>query len=246
MVRIAIVDDLEKDVRVLLEAIENWFRVHAAGEEMVCDNFGSGEEFLKLNEGSRFYDLIFLDICMKEIDGIRTAKILRDEGSRCQIIFVTTQKEYALEAYPVHPFDYLIKPFSQERIDQLLEDVMSYYFHSREEITVKVAYGEITIPLNMIISAVASGHGTEFFLSDGRRVQALHSFSESEKKLLKHSSFLTVNRALCINMDQIVQIREEKVVMNRQVTYPLKVRGRAQLVREMTQYQIKNRMRGIR
>ncbi len=243
--RIAIVDDLEQDIKYLANGIQNWFHFHEQGEEAVCDRFGSGEDLLDNISVQRPYDLIFLDICMKKMDGIQTAGQLRRFGYNSLIVFVTTQQEYALEAYPVHPFDFLVKPFTQERLNRLLQDVMAMHFHNNEEITVRVAHGEITLPLGQIISAVASGHGTEYLMSDGRRIQTLRTFSETEKMLKEHEEFLTINRALCINMDQISQIREEQVVMNGHVSYPLKHRGRAQLIREMTQYQIKNRMRGI-
>ncbi len=245
MIHIAIVDDLEQDIALLVTGIEGWFRLHGQGEMPICDCYESGEAFLENMSSRKPYDLVFLDICMEKIDGIRTAEQLRKAGSRCLIIFVTTEPEYALKAYPVHPFDYLVKPYTPERLDVLLQDIMSFHFQSKEEITVRVAYGEMNIPLEQIVSAVAAGHGTEYLLADGRKIQALRSFSESEKRLLEHEQFLTINRALCINMNQIAQIREERVVMNGQVSYPLKYRGRGQLIRTMTQYQIKNRMRGM-
>lgn len=243
--RIAIVDDLEQDIATLLAGIKNWFQFHTHGEELICDSYSDGSAFLDGISAHQAYDLIFLDICMENLDGLSTAERLRVSGSKALIIFVTTEKEYALDAYKLHPFDYLVKPYSQERLEKLLQDVMSFYFHNMEEIVVRVAYGEMTVPLRTIISAQASGHGTELLLSDGQTVQSLQSFSETEKKLVPHQEFLTINRALCINMDHILQLREDKVVMNGKITYPLKFRGRGQLVREITQYQIRNRMRGV-
>ncbi len=242
---IAIVDDLEQDIETLLEGIQNWFQFHTDGEELICDRYHDGLQFLDHIQSHTAYDLIFLDICMEQMDGMKTAQKLREAGSKAQIVFVTTEKQYALDAFQIHPFDYLVKPYTKERLNSVLQDVMSFFFHSREEITVRVAYGEMTIPLRTIISTSAAGHGTEILLSDGTTVQSLQTFSETEKKLLPHQEFLTINRALCINMDHILQLREDKVVMKGKVSYPLKYRGRGQLMRVMTQYQIQNRMRGV-
>ncbi len=243
--RIAIVDDLEQDRITLLDGIQNWFQFHSYGEELICDRYSDGAQFLESISSHPAYDLIFLDICMEQPDGLETAGRLRAAGSKAQIIFVTTEKQYALDAYQMHPFDYLIKPLTRERLDHVLTDVMGYFFSSKEEITVRVAYGEMTIPLKTIISASAEGHGTRMLLSDGTSIQSLQTFSETEKKLLEYPQFLTINRALCINMNHILQLREDQVIMKGKVAYPLKYRGRGQLMRVMTQYQIQNRMRGV-
>jgi len=68
----------------------------------------------------RNVDVLFLDIQMPGIDGMGVAKsIPRDRAPL--IVFVTAYDEYAIEAFAVRAFDYLLKPFDRERFSQTLD-----------------------------------------------------------------------------------------------------------------------------
>ena len=60
-------------------------------------------------------DLVLLDISMPELDGFGLVEALQDPPA---IIFVTAYDEYAIRAFEVHALDYLLKPFSQERLEE--------------------------------------------------------------------------------------------------------------------------------
>jgi len=61
-------------------------------------------------------DLVFLDIQMPELGGFQVLESL-DPGTTPYIIFVTAYDQYAVRAFEVHAFDYLLKPFDHERFD---------------------------------------------------------------------------------------------------------------------------------
>src|SRR4026208_2139523 len=61
-------------------------------------------------------DLVFLDIQMPELGGFEVLESL-DPQSTPYVIFVTAYDQYAVRAFEVHAFDYLLKPFDHERFD---------------------------------------------------------------------------------------------------------------------------------
>ncbi len=61
-------------------------------------------------------DIALLDINMPEIDGIMLAARIKQESPRTAVIFMTAYKEYAFDAYAVHPAGYLLKPVSLEKL----------------------------------------------------------------------------------------------------------------------------------
>jgi DNA-binding NarL/FixJ family response regulator len=65
---------------------------------------------------SNHVDLVFVDINMPRESGLDFAKRLRDAGWSIKLVFVTSHKEYALSAFDVFAFDYIVKPISQERL----------------------------------------------------------------------------------------------------------------------------------
>ncbi|BBI36462.1 response regulator [Cohnella abietis] len=66
-------------------------------------------------------DLAFLDISMPRENGIDFARRLRENGKQTKLVFVTSHKEYALSAFDVYAFDYILKPVEQARIHKTVQ-----------------------------------------------------------------------------------------------------------------------------
>lgn len=69
--------------------------------------------------------LAFVDISMPGESGMKFAARMEDSGSQVQIVFVTSHKEYALEAYELSVLDYLVKPVSQERLERTVNRALA-------------------------------------------------------------------------------------------------------------------------
>lgn len=78
---IAIVDDLESDRCSLGDLLERYFE--SVGMNLAMDVYESGEAFLQRTTDSE-YDLVFLDIFMKELTGMEVARQMAADGSRWQ------------------------------------------------------------------------------------------------------------------------------------------------------------------
>ncbi len=92
-----------------------------------CSNGIEAREAIK----DRSPDLIFLDIKMPGLDGIEMLRQLKLE-ERPYVVFVTAYNEYALQAFEEHALDYLLKPFDQERFDQMLDRARGQVAQSEE------------------------------------------------------------------------------------------------------------------
>lgn len=110
--RIAICDD-EKSVAQILEK-----KVKKRLPDATVELYLSGEALVA--SGCR-PDLLFLDIQMPGMDGMQTAKILRRNNEDMVLIFVTAVEEYVFQAFDVGAFHYLVKPFSDEKFDEVLK-----------------------------------------------------------------------------------------------------------------------------
>jgi len=87
----------------------------------IIEECSNGKEALRLIRQSN-PDLIFLDIKMPGMDGMELAECL-DEACRPIIVFVTAYNEFAIQAFEQNAIDYLLKPFDQERFDQMIARV---------------------------------------------------------------------------------------------------------------------------
>lgn len=115
-IRVLIADD-EMGMRLVLKkAIEKTGDFTLAGEAE------DGEAALRLFDRLR-PDVVFLDVEMPLVSGVECAKKIADINPKAVIIFATAHEEYMPEAFEVYAFDYLIKPFKVERLNQTLERI---------------------------------------------------------------------------------------------------------------------------
>lgn len=70
-------------------------------------------------------DLVFVDIHMPGESGLDFARRLRDHRRQMKLVFVTSHKEYALSAFGVYAYDYIVKPISQKRLNETVERALS-------------------------------------------------------------------------------------------------------------------------
>lgn len=114
MIRIAICDDdikLTGQLEYIIEKIAKQYGIHVEN-----DIFFNGKELIGHIENQMpNYDLIFLDIEMEYMNGMETACRIREKDKQVLIIFVTSHVNYAVEAYAVHPFQFIVKPIEKKK-----------------------------------------------------------------------------------------------------------------------------------
>ena len=242
--QIAVVDDIADDRRQMHMMIEEWFASDRDDITAYITEFASAEDFLMKGGLSGQYDIVFLDIRMEGQNGLEAAAKLRIARVATKVVFVTSESSYALDAYSVHPFDFLVKPFDRKRLGILLRDLLQEFASEEKILEIRVPFGTVNVPVSQIISIVSRGHTVEFKMENGNTVASSSTFAEIKKSMNPHKNFLDINRGILINMDRALFLQEGSVVMSNRVSYPLRVRDQASLIRTFTQYQIRHRMKG--
>ncbi len=116
MIQIAICDDEAYMSDHLQRMVSNFFR--RKNMEITILLFPCGEELLRYN---RQIDIVFLDIQMKNIDGMETARKLRANKFRGILIFITVLKEMVFQSFEVQAYDYLVKPIEEKQFEKTME-----------------------------------------------------------------------------------------------------------------------------
>ena len=114
MLKVIIVDDEQPARDELKYLLSQYDDIEIVGE---CDN---GETAIACCARLK-PQVAFLDIQMRGISGIETARILRQAAPDTLIVFATAYDEYALHAFDVHAVDYLLKPFEEDRLADTVE-----------------------------------------------------------------------------------------------------------------------------
>ncbi len=146
MIKIAICDDetvmCEKLKMTVSSILEKWKEEY----RIVCHSSAADVLWGPLD-----FDLLFLDIKMPGIDGMKAAGGLRERGFFGELIFVTAFPEYMPDAFEVEAADYLGKPADRERLERTLKRVLKKLRTDKEEsFCIRTANWCRTIPFGEI------------------------------------------------------------------------------------------------
>ena len=186
MIRVAIVEDDAEVQGVLQEYVRRYTRQY--GTEFEVTVFADGVDILE--DYRAVYDIIFLDVEMKHLDGMTTAERIRQMDADVILIFITNMAQYAIRGYSVGALDYVLKPvpyfaFSQ----QLLKAVARLEKRAKHYLTVPVEGGLRRLDTASIYYLESEGHRVHFYTDEGD-FSAPGALKAFEEKLAKH--YLTV------------------------------------------------------
>ena len=201
--RIAVVDDNQKEQEVLSDAIRN----NIGNSDTVIELFDSGEEFSRVVK-DKTYDAVFMDIIMEGQNDIEAARLLREITLDTLLVFVTSSPEYMAQAFPCHAFDYIIKPYTEQRIKEVLGEVKRAIDRDRRT----VGIGKERFLLSDILYVYSDSNYCEIHTKHGtRRIRI--PFSELSEQLLNYSCFWVINRGAAVNFDNTSHISGLDCVM---------------------------------
>ncbi len=159
-------------------------------------------------------DVVFLDINMPDMNGINLGKIISKIHPEVKIIFITAYKDYAVDAFEVKAFDYLLKPYSEERIRNLLKSLVSTKNvdnilnrnTSLKKITINMDEKIYVLSLTDVDYIEANEKETLIFANKKRYVSKI-KISKWEE-MLEGYNFYRCHRSYIINLDKIVEIEQ--------------------------------------
>ena len=212
--RFAVVEDRLPDAQRLESLLRLAF---GGGQPLVCDHYESGDAFLAAFP-SKNYQVVFLDICMEGTNGIETARILRRADPDLLLVFVTSSPEYVWDAFPVHPFDYLLKPYREEK--------------------------QVHLPLRKIQYAMAQNHYVRIVSDDGE-CRTVSTFSQVEQLLRAQENFIVCNRGVILNMDKVLRLDSDCFEMLDGTCLPVRQKDKNTLFAQFTQYQFRHMRREL-
>ena len=197
LIRIAICDD-EKHMSDHIRAMASDF-FRKKNREIQLRTFSSGEELLSY-DGQ--IDILFLDIQMKGMDGIETARKLRDSKFRGFLIFITVLKEMVFQSFEVQAYDYLVKPVEEKQFEKTMERLyVSMQNAGEDSLLVQKGYEGRIIREDEIVFCEVIDRKIYLNLASGEVVDYYERIENLETKLGSH--FFRCHRSYLINLKHL-------------------------------------------
>ncbi len=197
MIHIAICDD-EKYMSDHIRAMASDF-FRKKNREIQLRTFLSGEELLNY-DGQ--IDILFLDIQMKGMDGLETARKLRADKFRGVLIFITVLKEMVFQSFEVQAYDYLVKPVEEKQFEKTMERLYTSMQNASEDsLLVQKGYEGRIIPKDGIVFCEIIDRKIYLNLASGEVVDYYERIENLETKLGSH--FFRCHRSYLINLKHL-------------------------------------------
>lgn len=238
---IAICDDNPGDISILKNFIEDYKTMRQVC--MDIDTFSSGEEFLS-GLKQKNYDIIFMDIYMTGMSGIETVRTIRNSSpASSSVIFTSTSREHAIEAFGVNAAHYLLKPLTYDAVEEALERcILKFDGHLSKQITLKCSQGDITIPLDNIL-----------YIEVFNKVCTIHTAKRSFQTYmtlnsifeLLDDSFMKAQRSFIVNMHTIKSFYFDHIVLTDGKDIVLSRKNRSDLKKQYQDFLFHAARRGM-
>lgn len=206
MIKIGICED-EKETQDLIEShLQNLLK----NSEYKIEKYISGEELLQAN--FKDIDILLLDIQMGKLNGMDTARRIREVDSKMEIIFITSLIDYVQEGYEVRAYRYLLKPIELEElkkhvlncINEIEKNKNHYILIKNKSNTYKIYSNEITYievqKKDMLIHTINKDFDVRYSL-------------EKVEKDLNLGKFVRCHKSFLVNLTYVEKIKSNSAIL---------------------------------
>ncbi len=236
---IAICDD-ENYILTHTASLIDIYQFQHLDTNLSIDCYDSGEALLKNYTQARQYHIILLDIEMPGLNGIETARKIRNKIDRNVIIvFISSYPEYMQESFAVHPYFFLQKPATQENMNRLLDEIIDEFTSSTHMCTlIDMEDIQHTIYLNDVLY-IHTYNARKELLSFHLPDNELHTkgqLTEWETKLQDYH-YISCYRGYLVNLAHIHYMTKNQLILNNDESIPLS-RTKRKLIQQLFLNQI--------
>lgn len=210
--RIGICDDEQLTCSELENYINEIFECKDDKAEIYVWN--SGEALKKDISNGVKIDILFLDIELLDSNGIELGKYIRNymKNMSMNIVYISSMTEYAMELFKIHPYDFVVKPFDKNEIENLIDEMCGYYEQDNKHFKYCV-YGKTNMVMMMDIKYFESrGRHIIINLVDNQSIQYVGQLKNEIKKL--PLNFVEIGKSYIINLKHMRECHVSYVVMD--------------------------------
>ena len=217
LIRIAIIDDESVQREYLLSLLKKWKEMTI--NTLSMHQFDSAEAFMFEYEEDRRYDILFVDIQMKGMNGIDMAKRIRQNDDLVNIVFITAYPDFMQSGYDVNALHYLIKPIDEKKLFEIVDKVILKMSGTVKPVLVRTKQNVLMkIDADSIIYIEADAHDTKVITCNGI-IYAKESITEMYDKL--GEGFFRCQRSFIVNLKCIKYITRKEIILDDGKSIPI-------------------------
>lgn len=197
--RLVICDDMQIFLRHIKTVLDRW---EGCPSDLQTEIFEDGDSLIAAHHANPF-DIILLDVIMPLLDGIETAREIRQNDKTVKIVFLTTSPEFAVDSYTVKANNYLLKPLEPEKLYACLDELSEDILKKSKTIVIKGTKALHQVAIKDIEYLEAQNKHVMFAFRDGTSLLSVEPLYSYEDLLLVSDGFFKVSRSYIVNIYHI-------------------------------------------
>ena len=162
------------------------------------------------------YDIYILDVLMPGLNGIELGMQLRKQDRNCRIFYLSSSRDYAVDAFNVKASDYLIKPVDRDELFPLLDEAILHFSErAGKSIIIKTKYSSIKLSLENVQYAALEGKTVVYHLINGDTLEGVGirtAFAEAVQELLQDKRFMLCGTSMAVNLSHVSAVESEALI----------------------------------
>lgn len=217
-IRIAIGDDDSLCLENTRNLVSHWG--DQSGVSVKTEIFENGDSLLNYCHREKT-DIILLDILMPLLNGMDTAREIREFDSNVKLLFLTSSPEFAVESYDVRASGYLLKPVAYGKLEKVLNNCLQSIQKDPDTVILRTGFGYQSVHTNNVEFLEAQNKKVVFTLSDGSRRDSLDTLSFYEKKLTLEKGFFKCHRSYIVYIPAVNHFSATDIQTNSGIRIPI-------------------------
>ena len=186
--------------------------------DCIVECYNSGEDLLnEISNRDDRYDIIFFDIDLPGLNGIETARKIREKDSNCLLIFVTSLNEKVYEALDLTIFHFIRKNHFQKEVDQVLDSLINKLDYLLEKYLFSVGNENIYLQIQDIIYLEVSNRHVIIHTAEKEYISNYRTLKEIPFNLMDNH-FFEIYRGVVINLNHVEDLVDDKVITSHKKT----------------------------
>lgn len=229
--RLCICDDdncIHDEIKLLLQPFTT------TETQFTITNLFSGEELIKYYSVRKRFDVIFLDVEMNQINGIKTAEKIRQTDPNAIIVFISSHENYVFEVFRLEALHFIRKPIDANEFAEVFQRAMNKYRSLNSSVTLKWQNERTVITINDILYVEGYKRHITVHTKDDE-YESIGKITDMLEVLEPHG-FIRIHQGFIVNMDYIKRFDSSDVVLKNDTKVMISVRKRTEALKAYDVY----------
>ena len=209
MLRIAVVEDDKACSDLIKEFIDRYCKEN--GEQARVISFSDGIDIA--SDYTAEYDIIFLDVVMKHMDGLKAAEYIRKKDRNVVIVFVSADARFAVKGYEVEALSFMVKPVTYSVFSKEMARCVEKINSGRGKYVVLTTENGIDkIAVDQIIYIESQNH--KMIINTTEKPYCVYETMKSLEGRLPKEQFSRCNNCYLVNLNYVEGVHGEYALIN--------------------------------